>query len=133
MRVSRSGAAAVEFALVAPLLCVLMGGVVSYGGYLLTAHTIQQLANDAARAAIAGLTDAERRDAAEESIAQERETLGRFLRAERLDVSAARDGAVFTVRVSYDARDNVFWSLGQLAPMPDPVVRRAASIRIGGY
>ena len=64
---SRAASAAVEFAIVGPVLLLLMSGIFTYGGYFLTAHTVQQLANDAARASIAGLDDTERLALARES------------------------------------------------------------------
>ena len=39
-----------EFAIVAPVLVMLVFGILMYGGYFLMAHSVQQLANDAARA-----------------------------------------------------------------------------------
>ena len=58
---SKRGGAALEFAIVAPVLMMLLLGIFVYGGYFLVAHTTQQLANDAARAAAewtAGALDA---------------------------------------------------------------------------
>src|SRR3546814_1310506 len=47
-------------ALVLPLLVTLLLGLVCYGQYFLIAHSVQQIANDAARATIGGLTSDER-------------------------------------------------------------------------
>lgn len=54
------GVTALEFALIAPLLLMMIGGIVDYGNYFATAHAVQQTVNDAARAAIGGVTAAER-------------------------------------------------------------------------
>lgn len=56
---SERGAAAVEFALVAPLLLFFAFTVIYFAMYLGIAHSVQQLAADAARASIAGIDDTE--------------------------------------------------------------------------
>lgn len=128
----RSGAAAVEFALVGPLLVLLVCGILSYGGVFWTAHTVQQLANDGARAAIAGLDDAERLSLARAAVEEGAEALGGFDRR-RAGVAATRQGQRFTVRVTYDASGSPFWALEGLLPMPSTQVARTATIRIGGF
>lgn len=65
------GVAMVEFALVAPLMLLILFGIIAYGGYFWRAHALQQLANDAARGAIAGLTPTERASLARDSVADE--------------------------------------------------------------
>ena len=54
------GAAIVEMALVLPLLLALLMGILIYGQYFMLAHSVQQAANDGARAAIVGLDAADR-------------------------------------------------------------------------
>ena len=61
----QSGTSAVEFALVAPLFILMMLGMLGYGIYFGAAHSIQQLTADAARTAIAGLDEPERRSLAQ--------------------------------------------------------------------
>lgn len=60
MRSDEGGAVAVEFALIAPLLFALMFGTICFGYFFLLAHSVQQLAAEAARASVYGITDAER-------------------------------------------------------------------------
>src|SRR3546814_8800606 len=48
-------AAMVEMALVLPLFIALAMGILVYGRYFMLAHSVQQAANDGARAAITGL------------------------------------------------------------------------------
>ncbi len=127
---ARRGGAAVEFAIIGPVLLLLLSGVITYGGYFLTAHTVQQLSNDAARAAIAGLDDDERlmlaRDAVRNGIANQA-----FMRGES-QVELHRDGSMMRVRVSYDASEDVYWAFEALLPVPRPEISRAATIRLGG-
>lgn len=51
-RRGREGVAAVEFALVGPILVLLLIGIVVYGGWFLMAQSVQALASEGARAAI---------------------------------------------------------------------------------
>ena len=70
------GAVAVEFAIIGPMLILLLLGIMVYGGYFLMAHSVQQLANDAARAALGGLSDSERQQLAANCLANELHTYG---------------------------------------------------------
>ncbi|WP_164767076.1 TadE/TadG family type IV pilus assembly protein, partial [Mesorhizobium sp. M7A.F.Ca.CA.004.04.1.1] len=54
------GTSAVEFALLSPIFILLLLGMVAYGIYFGAANSIQQIAADAARTAIAGLNQTER-------------------------------------------------------------------------
>ena len=69
-RSSQSGAVAVEFMLIAPLLLALMFGTVTVGYFMALSHSVQQLASGAARASVARLDAAERQSLAEAYLAQ---------------------------------------------------------------
>jgi len=60
-RANASGTSAIEFAMLAPLFILLLLGMVAYGIYFGASHSVQQIAADAARTAIAGLNQTERR------------------------------------------------------------------------
>lgn len=126
------GSAAVEFAIVGPVLLLLMTGIFTYGGYFLTAHTVQQLANDAARASIAGLDDEERlslaREAMRAGIANQR-----FMRGEVSRVDLTRDGSTISLAVTYDASEDVYWAFQTLIPAPPSTISRNSTIRMGGF
>ena len=66
-----SGAAALEFAVVLPVFLAVMLGILAYGIYFGAVHSAAQLAADAARASVAGLSDDERA-----AIANERDLPG---------------------------------------------------------
>ena len=66
----QSGAVAVEFMLIAPMLLALMFGTVTVGYFMALSHSVQQLASGAARASVAGLDAAERQSLAETYLAQ---------------------------------------------------------------
>lgn len=130
----RSGASAVEFALLAPIYLFLIMGMAAFGIYLAASHSVQQLAADAARVAIAGLGP-EERSLLVRSYVDLNGAGYAFLAADRLDVAASdsrHDPSQFVVSVSYDARDLPIWNLFPGLPMPDTTIVRASTIRNGG-
>jgi Flp pilus assembly protein TadG len=126
------GNAAIEFALVAPVFLLFAMGIVSYGGYFWLAHNLQELANDSARAAVAGLTSDERTQLAQSAFDSEVTDYGALTptKAQVLYDGNAQD---FSVRISYDASASGFWIADGLIPMPSSTIVRSASIRLGGY
>lgn len=129
-----SGAAAVEFALLLPLYLLLVLGMTAYGIYLGAAHSVQQLAADAARTAIAGLDTQERRDMAQRFI--ERNADGYlFIDRRKLVIEvgdSVKDDTQFNVSISYDATDLPIWGLWDGLPMPSRIIQRRSTIRMGG-
>lgn len=125
----RRGVALVEFALVLPLLAVLVFGILGYGQYFLLAHEVQQAANDAARAAIAGLNADERASLARASIAGSADAGS--LATDRITTRIAERDTLLTVELHFDARDAVLMNANFL-PVPDRVIARRAVVRLGG-
>lgn len=64
-RRDQSGAVAVEFVFIAPMLFALLFGIVTLGYFMGVSHSVHQLATGAARASVAGLDAEERRSLAE--------------------------------------------------------------------
>lgn len=129
------GASAVEFALVFPLFLIVVFGIVCFGSYLAVAHGVQQIAAEAARASVAGLSDGERRMLAQDNIARNAGSYP-FLAPERLKLATAAtvsDGNTFEVRIEYDASDMFIFSLPAFVPSPSPTIVRSAAIQRGGY
>ncbi|MFP7570268.1 TadE/TadG family type IV pilus assembly protein [Marivita sp. S2033] len=56
----QSGAVAIEFVLIGPLLFTLLLGIITVGYFMGVSHSVLQLASGAARASVAGLDQAER-------------------------------------------------------------------------
>ena len=129
-----SATSAVEFALLSPLFLLLLLGMVAYGIYFGAAHSVQQIAADAARAAIAGLDQGERQTLAKNYV--NRNAGGYpFIDAARLMVDAldsSADASQFVVELRYDARDLPIWGLFTGLPLPDMTITRKTTIRIGG-
>ncbi len=129
---SEAGTAAVEFAIVGPVLLVMLLGIFTYGGYFLTAHTLQQLTNDAARASIAGLDNAERRSLAEAALRAglaNQENLHGALTS----VSVRETGRTLALTVTYDASHDLYWATRTIVPAPSPQISRTATIQLGGF
>jgi Flp pilus assembly protein TadG len=129
---NRAGGAAVEFAIIAPVLLLLLSGIFTYGGYFLTAHTVQQLANDAARAALSGLDDEERLALAQETLDAGLRNQ-RYMRGDLSSLELTRANEVMTATVTYDASEDMYWAFAALLPVPAPRIQRSASIRLGGW
>lgn len=134
LRRERSGAAAVEMAIVAPVYILLLMGMIAYGIYFGASHSVQQLASDAARASVAGLSATERQTFASDFVARNGDGYA-FVDASKLRVSvggSASDPSQFEVALSYDARHLPVWNLLVGLPLPDTTIVRRSTIRIGG-
>jgi Flp pilus assembly protein TadG len=130
----RAGTSAVEFAIVAPILILLLFGMVAYGIYLGASHSIQQIAADAARTAIAGLDQNERISLADSYIDHNAAGYPFIDRSKlTLDIKDDPDDAdEFVVAIRYDARDLPIWNLLPNLPLPGTTIYHASTIRIGG-
>lgn len=131
---SAAGTSAVEFALLSPLFILLMTGIAGYGVYFGASHSVQQIAADAARTAIAGLNASERQQLANNFITRNAANYP-FVDPRKLTVSthdSAADGSQFVVALSYDARNLPIWNLFDRLPMPNTTITRNSTIRIGG-
>lgn len=130
LRDSARGVSVVEFALVLPLFGCLLYGILGYGQYFLLAHSVQQIANDAARATVAGLSSDERRSLATTAVAAELGSLP-SARAGNVTTAIAETSDTVTVSVRLDA-SSVPLLRTSFIPMPDPVIERRAVVRPGG-
>lgn len=130
---NKSGSSAVEFAIVAPIFFLVLLTMIAYGIYLSAAHAVQQVAADAARTAVAGLSTTERQTLAKAFVDSSALDYA-FLDKKHFNVSVGSDPAninQFTVTVEYDASDLPIWNLYTYA-LPQKTIRRFSTIRIGG-
>jgi Flp pilus assembly protein TadG len=125
----RRGAVLVEMALVLPLLAALLLGIVCYGQYFLVAHSVQQIANDAARATVAGLTPAERNRLATQTATASASANPEIDPAE-MTVAVREHGQTLSVRITLDARGELMRF--PLVPMPSSRIERSAVVLVGG-
>jgi Flp pilus assembly protein TadG len=128
----RRGSTAVEFAIISPILILLLFGIIVYGGYFMLSHSLQQMADDAARASIAGLTDAERSSLAQAAVTNDVQTYS-YLQPSLLQVNFTDQNQVLTITLTYNASRSPFWALSGLVPMPSSTLVSSAAIQIGGY
>jgi Flp pilus assembly protein TadG len=126
------GASAVEFAMLLPLFLVLVFGIVVFGAYLTMVHGVQQIAAEAARSSVAGLSETERVSLAENYVTANAGSYP-LLQPSHLTVSAATSGSdVFVVTVNYDASGNFIYTL-PFVPAPPSTIVRSAAIPFGGF
>lgn len=142
MRNSESGiltddtaASAVEFSIVAPVFLLLLLGILHYGIYFGAVHSTSQLAADAARASVSGMTDAERKSIAINH-ATKASTAYALIDPKAVKITAeplASDQTQFKVTILYDASKLPIWSMGTPLPMPSKTIIRSAVVKRGGY
>ncbi len=124
-----------EFALIMPVLLALVFGIVVFGSYLAVVHGVQQLAAEAARSSVAGLSEAERSSLANGYVSANVAAYPLIMPG-HLTVNAGTsesDANVFVVTVNYDASDMFIYSLPSFVPAPPRSIVRAAAIPRGGY
>ena len=130
---AKDGASAVEFALIAPMFFMVLLTMLAFGIYLSAANSVQQIAADAARSAVAGINATERK-ALVTAYVNTTTFNHPLIRRERLTVTSLDDPLnpnQFTVSVDYDARDLPIWNLYSYV-MPDQHIRTFSTIRLGG-
>lgn len=134
-RAAQHGAIAVEFAMIAPIFLMMVFGIIMYGSYLAVVHGVQQLAAEAARSSVAGMSESERSTLASSYVTGNVNTYP-LIDPAKLTVNAATSGSdanVFVVSVNYDASGMFIYSLPAFVPMPSPSIVRSAAIPRGGY
>lgn len=133
-RRTTNASSAVEFALIAPVFLLLTFGLIAYAIYFGAAHSVQQIAADATRTSIAGLTDVERDSLVSAYIDA---NAGGYLLIELDHISyeignSPDDANQYRVMVAFDARELPIWNLHVPLPLPSSSIRYASTIRKGG-
>lgn len=128
------GTSAVEFAILSPIFILILLGMVAYGIYFGASNSIQQIAADAARTAIAGLNQSERQSLVASFLSNNAGGYP-FVDASKLTYQAndsTADGNQFVVSIQYDARNLPIWNLFPRLVMPTTTISRRSTIRVGG-
>ena len=128
------GATAIEFALVAPVFLFITFGMIAYAIYFGTAHSVQQIAADAARTAIAGIDEAERQVLVTQFIAANAASYT-FIEPAKVSFAVGDsdlDLNQLAVSISYDASNLPIWNILPPALMPSQTITRKMEIRVGG-
>lgn len=118
------GAAIVEMALVLPLLLALLMGVLVYGQYFMFAHSVQQAANDGARAAIIGLDAADRSAVASRAVARSLQAIGGTH-----NITVSETSEAITVAVTFTVPPDSFLR-SSFVPSPGNIVRARATFEL---
>jgi hypothetical protein len=96
---------------------------------------VQQLAAEAARASVAGISPVERSALAQDHVQRSLPSYP-LIDGSSLTVAAAvpaGDANLFQVDLTYDASNLTIFVLDGLLPMPSKQIRRQAVVRRGGY
>ncbi|QGP80174.1 pilus assembly protein TadE [Sphingobium sp. CAP-1] len=126
----QAGSSLIEAAFALPILVLLLMGILAYGSWFMTAHSLQQAANDAARASVAGLTATERRTLVDQSVTAARAAFP-VPGAQTISVGASENGGYYTVTLRYDLTNAPIFSAAPF-PLPGGVLERSAVVRING-
>jgi len=127
-RSDTSGSTIVEAAIALPVMILLLLGAVSYGIWFMAAHSLQQAANEGARAALAAMDDAERIEIVTEVVETGVLASG-TVNPDRISIETSRDGNLFVVRVSYDPSSDLLLA-SSMVPLPEGPIVRTASVRL---
>lgn len=128
------GTSAVEFAILTPVFLLMLTGMLAYGIYFGAAHSLQQLAADAARTSIAGLNQLERNRLVQQFLDGHAESYMLIAR-NRLSFSIGDkpgDLTQYLVTLRYDAKDLPIWNLYPPLPLPSRFIVTTSTIRHGG-
>ncbi len=131
----RRGLAALEFALVTPLMLFMVLAMICFGTYLTFIHELQELSSSAARSSVAGLNEAERNSMAQQFIANA-VARSAILNPNDLTVQTATSGTPptdYSVTVNYSLKDTPIPMLAQLISVPVGNISRTSTIEFGGY
>ena len=128
LRADARGAVLVEVALSLPILIMLLIGIIVYGAWLSVANAVQQAANEAARAAIAGISASERQSLVAESVTKSFSSMG-LLDPTLVSINTAQSGAFYSVSVSYNATASRLFSASPI-PLPTGLIRRASVVKL---
>lgn len=124
----QGGSSLIEAAFALPLLILLLMGILAYGSWFMTAHSLQQAANDAARASVAGLNATERRTLVDQSVVAARAAFP-VAGAQTIGVSTGESSGYYTVTLRYTLASAPLFAAMPF-PMPGNVLERTAVVRI---
>ncbi|HUD27965.1 MAG TPA: TadE/TadG family type IV pilus assembly protein [Novosphingobium sp.] len=130
------GIAALEFVFLAPALLFLVFSIIIYSIYFAASIGVRQAASEGARAAVAGLSTAERvslaRTRAGEVIENYRSVLGTTAQP-TITAGAGATTGTFRVDVSYDMSGSPIMRYVNFIPLPSSDVEASVTVTNGGY
>lgn len=135
MLACEKGMAALEFALVAPALLMLVFAIIIYAFWFSALMGVRHAAAEGARAAMAGLSTAERTALARERAQTVIDGYGSLLSSGSAPrIEAAADGTgMFRVRVRYDMSGSALLRYAAFIPMPSTSIDATVLVTNGSY
>lgn len=130
------GIAALEFALLAPALLALAFSIIVYSIYFTTLIGVRQAAAEGARAAVAGLSSAERVTLARSRAQAVIDSYGSLMSgsaAAQITAGPGPAAGTFRVQVSYNMTGSPIMRYGAFVPLPDSNVQASVTVTNGGY
>lgn len=127
-----AGAAAVEFALLVPLLLAIVFGIITYSLYFTVQIAVTEAAAVGARAAVAGLDCNERSDLAKTAVATYFRNYGGFLDPLQPQPSPVCNAGTFQLTVSYDISSFKLGMMGGFVPVPSTNPTATVTVSTGG-
>jgi Flp pilus assembly protein TadG len=129
------GVAAVEFAIIAPVFLMILFGIIVYGIYFATWIAVTEAASEGARAAVAGLSAAERIQLATDQANRFFNIYSPMLKPENATILAQQepgnDGA-FQVTITYNFAGYGLNTLSALLPIPSTTPSVMITVSNGG-
>jgi Flp pilus assembly protein TadG len=130
---SQDGIAALEFAMLAPALLLLIFGIVIYSIYFATLLGVRQAAAEGARAAVAGLSTSERTTLARARALEVIATYGSILEGGTPTVTTTALGTgTFAVTVSYNMSASPIMNY-TFVPVPTRRLEATVTVTNGSY
>ena len=128
LKADTSGSTIVEAAIALPIMIMLLLGAVSYGIWFMAAHSLQQAANEGARASLAAMDQAERVEIVNDVVESGVLASG-TVAYDKVTVQTSLVGNQFIVRLSYDPSAQLLLASG-MVPLPKGPIVRTASVRL---
>ncbi|KQM96996.1 pilus assembly protein TadE [Sphingobium sp. Leaf26] len=126
----QAGSSLIEAAFALPVMILLLMGILGYGSWFMTAHSLQQAANDAARASVAGLTTTERRSLVDQSVVAARAAFP-APSAQTIGVTTGESSGYYRVTLRYDLTNAPLFAAIPV-PLPASTLERSAVVRVAG-
>jgi Flp pilus assembly protein TadG len=129
---AKHATAAVEFAMIAPVVATLLFGVVGFSMLFSIYNAVEQIAAEAARAGIAGLTSTEQSQLAVSYVNGAIASYG-FLDPTKVTVAPTSLSNTFEVTISYDMSGSFIFGLGGVFANMSPMIVRSATVQTSGF
>lgn len=133
---SETGTAAIEFAIVAPVLLMLVFAAIFYSIYFTAYLGVRQAAIEGARAAVAGMSTAERSQLAIARATTIMNGYGSLMGASStatITAAPGTDTGTLKISVSYDITTSPIMGYGAFLPMPSSKIQSDVIVANGSY